>query len=52
MFVYTNALANAARQALEADLGAKFGVAVPVYTSISGAVTLADGVTPVAVRRG
>ncbi|GEM_PF-3066045 len=48
VFLYKTALTDAEREGLQQTLAAKYGIVLPVYTTISGKVTLTDGTTPVA----
>jgi hypothetical protein len=48
VFLYKNALTDTERETLQGAIAAKFGIVLPVFVSISGKVTLADGTTPVA----
>jgi hypothetical protein len=48
VFLYKTALTTAERETLQSALAAKFGIVLPVFTTVSGKVTLMDGTTPVA----
>ncbi|MCX6344162.1 MAG: carbohydrate binding domain-containing protein [Armatimonadetes bacterium] len=47
VYVYKDAISDEKREALQSDLGAKFGIDIPTFVDISGKVTLEDGITPV-----
>ncbi|MGN6643464.1 MAG: carboxypeptidase regulatory-like domain-containing protein, partial [Verrucomicrobiota bacterium] len=48
VYVFKRAIPDSKRTALQNALSAKFATPIPVYTTISGKVTLPDGITPVA----
>jgi hypothetical protein len=48
VFLYKSALSDAERDTLQNAMASKFGIVLPVFVSLSGKVTLADGATPVA----
>lgn len=48
VYVFKRAIPDSKRTELQNALSAKFATPIPVYTTISGKVTLPDGITPVA----
>ena len=48
VFLYRTALTDAEREMLQNALAAKYGIVLPVFTTLSGKVTLTDGTTALA----